>query len=71
MYQKKFAVTKVVGNDETILKFFKENEKEAAKAYGAEVAKNNSQGVISCILAWFDENNHIRNGECEVFEVWK
>ena len=71
MYQKKFAVTRVVENDETILKFFKEDEKEAAKAYGAEVAKNNPQDVIACFLAWFDEKNQVINGEREVFEVWE
>ena len=71
MYQKKFAVVKVLQNKEIILKFFKEDEKEAAKAYGAEVAKTNTQGLITCILAWFDEDNHTRSRECAVFEVWE
>lgn len=71
MYQKKFAVTRVVENDETILKFFMEDEKEAAKVFGTEIAKKNSKGVIICLLAWFDEKNHIKNNEREIFEVWK
>lgn len=70
MFEKKFAVTKTVGNDEKILKYFGEDEKEAALAYGAEVAKGNTDGVISCILARFDENGNKKNNECEVFEVW-
>ncbi len=70
MFEKKFAVTKTVGNDEKILKYFGEDNKAAALAYGAEVAKKNTDGVISCILARFDENGNKKNGECEVFEVW-
>lgn len=70
MFEKKFAVTKIVDNDEKILKFFGEDEKTSALTYGAEVAKENTNGVISCILAWFDEGGNRKNGECEVFEVW-
>lgn len=70
MFEKKFAVAKTVGNDEKILKYFGEDEKAAALAYGAEVAKDNTDGVISCILARFDESGNKKNGECEVFEVW-
>lgn len=70
MFEKKFAVTKTVGNNEKILKYFGEDEKAAALAYGAEVAKENTDGVISCILTRFDENGNKKDGECEVFEVW-
>lgn len=71
MFKRKFAVTKVVGNNEEIIKFFDENKKEEAIAFGANFAKTNKEGIISCILADFDENNHIKNNECRVFEVWE
>ncbi len=70
MFEKKIAVTKSIGNDEKILKYFGEDEKSAALAYGAEVAKTNTDGVITCIMARFDENGNMKDGECEVFEVW-
>lgn len=70
MFEKKFAITKTVGNDEKILKYFGEDEKAAAMAYGAEVAKENTEGVIACIMARFDEDGNMKGSECEVFEVW-
>lgn len=70
MFEKKFAVTKTVGNNEEILKYFGEDEKSEALAYGANIAKDNSEGVISCILARFDKDGNKKNNECEVFEVW-
>ncbi len=70
MFEKKFAITKTVGNDEKILKYFSEDEKVTALAYGAEVAKENTEGVVACILARFDESDNMKDGECEVFEVW-
>ena len=70
MFEKKFAVTKTIGNDEKILKYFGEDEKVAALEYGSEIAKENTDGVISCILARFDKNGNKKNNECEVFEVW-
>ena len=71
MFEKKFAVTKTVGNNEVILKYFDENAKEEAKAYAAEVAKTNTEGVITCVLARFDADGHMKDGECEVFEVYE
>lgn len=71
MFEKKFAVTRTIGNNEEILKTFGENEKEAAIAYGAEVAKTNENGVIACIFASFDENGNMYNRECRIFEVWQ
>lgn len=71
MFETKFAVTKTIGNKETFLKFFGEDEKEAAKKYGAEIAKTNTEGVITCLKAQFDEDNHMKDGKCEVFEVWE
>lgn len=70
MFEKKFAVTKTIGNDEEILKYFGEDEKAEALAYGEEIAKNNTEGVIACILAQFDKDGNKKNNECEVFEVW-
>ena len=71
MFEKKFAVTRTVGNNEKILKFFNEDEKEEALLYGAAVAKDNTEGVITCMLAQFDKKNRMKNEECEVYEVWE
>lgn len=71
MFEKKFAVTRTIDSKETVLRFFREDEKEAAMAYGAEVAKTNNKGVIACVLALFDENDNMKNYECKVFEVWQ
>lgn len=71
MFEKKFAIVKTIGNDETVLKYFDEDEKDAAIAYGVEVAKGNTDGVIVCFLARFDEDGNIKDNEREVFEVWK
>ena len=71
MFERKFAVTRTVKNNEVILKFFGEDQKQEALAYGAEVAKTNEEGVIACIEARFDENGNMKNRECRVFEVWE
>ncbi len=70
MLESKIAITKTVGNNEIILKFFSQDEKEAAKAYGAAVAKDNVDGVISCVLAEFDESGKMEDNQCQVLEVW-
>lgn len=70
MFEKKFAVSHVKGNDETIIKFFREDEKEAAKSYGYNIRKNYDGGVIEVFLARFDENGNIKDNEREVFEVY-
>ena len=71
MFERKFAVTRTVKNNEVVLKFFGEDQKQEALAYGAEVAKTNKEGVIACIEAQFDENGNMKNRECRVFEVWE
>ena len=70
MYEKKFAVTRCIGNTDQIIKCFGESEKEAAIAFGKEVAETNTEGVITCVRALIDENGHFKDGQCEVFEVW-
>lgn len=71
MFEKKFAITRVVGDEREVLKLFGENEKDKAIAYGAEVAATNDKGIISCILAIFDEDNRIKDGGFRLFEAWK
>ena len=51
MEETKFVVLRVVGNDETVLKIFGNDEKEAAIAYGESVARENTVGTIACIRA--------------------
>lgn len=53
MMHKQFAVTRVNGNRETVLKLFGENEKATAIAYGSNIAKENTSGIIACVQALF------------------
>lgn len=68
--ERKYAVTRCIGNNEEVLKVFGD-DKEAAIAYGAEIAKGNTEGVISCVLAIFNQENKLSNHDVKVFEVWK
>lgn len=70
MMQRQFAVTRVNGNEESVLKLFGENEKAAAIAYGSKIAKENTSGIIACVQALFDAENQKMSGICRVFEVW-
>ena len=65
----KFAVTHIVGNEETIIKTFPGEEKQKAIEYGIEIAKDNTSGVIACIKALFDDNNNRADNKCQVYEV--
>ena len=67
----RFAVTHIVGNEETIIKTFPEEEKQKAIEYGREIAKGNTSGIIACIKALFDENNNRADNKCWIFEVWE
>ena len=67
----KFAVTHIVGNEETNIKTFPEEEKQNAIEYGRETAKGNTSGVIACIKALFDENDNRADNKCWIFEVWE
>lgn len=70
MYEKRFAITRTVGNDEVVLKHFGENKKEAAMTYGAEAAKDNTEGIISCILTMIDTKSGKMSSVCRVYNVW-
>lgn len=70
IYERKFAVIRWIDtNNIKVLKFFGENEKEAALAFGAEYAKT-TDAVIHCVLASFNQHNQMKNGECDIYEVW-
>ncbi|MCI5655013.1 MAG: hypothetical protein MR300_00965 [Ruminococcus sp.] len=69
--ERKYAITRTIDNHEVVLKSFDENCKDEAIAYGAEVAKNNTQGVISCVFALFNDEGKMNNHNVRVFEVWK
>lgn len=71
MTQRKIAITRVEGNDETVLKLFEMGEKTAAMAYGSEVAKSNTSGTVACIQGLFDTASYKRSGTCRVYEVWE
>lgn len=70
MMQRQFAVTRVNGNEESVLKLFGENEKTAAIAYCSKIAKENTSGIIACVQARFDAENQKMSGNCRIFEVW-
>ncbi|MFR7821233.1 MAG: hypothetical protein ACLU24_12020 [Candidatus Pseudoruminococcus sp.] len=69
--ERKYAITRTIDNNEVVLKSFDENCKDEAIAYGAEVAKTNTQGVISCVFALFNDEGKMNNHNVRVFEVWK
>lgn len=70
MYENKFAVTCVMGNTETVLRYF--DSKAAAIAYGeAEKHRLCGGGVLSCIQADFDESGNMKHNTCRVFDVWE
>ena len=71
MMQRQFAVTRVNGNEESVLKLFGENEKTAAIDYGSKIAKENTNGIIACVQAHFDAEKQKKSGSCRVFEVWQ
>lgn len=72
MLKRQFAETRTEENEETLLKLFEENENEEAIAYAAEIAKENTRGVIACIYALADaENNKVATNCCRVYKVWK
>lgn len=68
--KRKYAITRTVGNNEIVLKTFDENCKDEALAYGAEIAKSNTEGVISCVFALFNDDDKMNNYDVRVFEVW-
>ena len=66
----RFAVTQIIGNDETVIRTFPEKEKQKAIEYGKMTAERNSNGVIACIKALFGDNNNRADNKCQVYEVW-
>lgn len=68
--KRKYAITRTVGNNEIVLKTFDENCKDEALAYGAEIAKTNTEGIISCVLALFNDDGKMNNHDVRVFEAW-
>ncbi len=70
MIVRKFVVAHTVGNEEKVRKTFPENQKDEVFRYGGEMVKELERGVIVCVLAHIDENNHMIGNQCRVFEVW-
>ncbi len=67
--KRKFAVTRIVGNDTEVLRVFGD-DKAAAIAYGAEIAKDNTSGVINCVYALFNDEGKMGTHVMRVYEVW-
>lgn len=70
MYKEQFAITKTIGNEETVIRYFGVTEKDSACRAGEEIAKFNTEGVIACVLAYFDQRGKMKDGTCRVFSVW-
>ena len=71
MYEKKYLVTLVEGNNEKVLKAFAADEREQANAYGREEAvKKPDNSVVACYGAYVDKDYHIRAGRREIVEIW-
>lgn len=68
--KKRFAITRTIGNNVTVLKSFDKDCKEKALAYGAEVAKSNTEGSICCVLALFNDEGKMYHNDVRIFEVW-
>lgn len=67
----RFAVTHIMGNDETVIRTFPEEEKQQAIEYGKIASESKVNGVIACIKALFDDNNNRADNKCLVYEVWE
>lgn len=67
---KKFAITLTHGNDKTILALF--DTKEEAMAAGEQYRKKftREQGLVSCILADFDERENMVGNSYHLYHSW-
>lgn len=67
---KKFAIEFTHGDDETILELF--DTKEQAMAAGEQYRKQytREQGLLSCILADFDENGNRIGNSYRFYDAW-
>lgn len=69
MYENKFAVTQIIKNKETILKYF--DSKDEACSFGQTKAKSIDKGVIAVIQADFDKAGKMRDKTCSVYEIFE
>ena len=65
MLERKFAVIRILGNREEVMKLFPDQEE--AMAFGASL--RNREGVLACIRGLFDGEGR-RENTCRVLEVW-
>lgn len=68
-FEKKFAATRTVKNDEEILKYFR--TKEEAISYAESAAETNTEGVIAVIEAEFNFEGVMNNNTCRVYRVFE
>lgn len=72
MLERKFCVCHTVGDNREVLRYFEPEQKEEAKAYGLEAAKQYDQGVVSVSLGMLDFDRHLLGGGwMQVFEVYE
>lgn len=69
MYKTLYAITQIIGNEETVIRTF--SEKDDAFAFGPRYRSSTSDGVITLIQADFDEALRMKDHTCRVFEVWE
>ncbi len=69
MFERKFAITRTVKNDEEILQYF--TTKDEAISYAESAAETNTEGVIAVIEAEFNSEGVMYNNTCRVYRVFE
>lgn len=69
MFERKFATTRVIKNDEEILQYFR--TKDEAISYAESAAETNTEGVIAVIEAEFNSEGVMYNHTCRVYKVFE
>lgn len=67
----KFAVARIVKNEENILKLFEENQKEETLAYGQQAAKGYDTGLICVIKAAFTPEGERADNRYRLYEAYE
>lgn len=64
----KFAVSRIVKNEETVLTLFEANQKEAAVSYGEQAAREYSTGLIIVFKAAFTTEGNRADNRVRLYE---
>ena len=67
---KKYAIELTKGDNEIILETFESKEQAMAAGEGYRKKYTREQGLLSCILADFDEENNMIGNNYRLFHSW-